>query len=204
MHGFTFANTEKWSKKWSKVSYYLVFLFFLNMSKHILLWVLRKHAPTHSHSLWPTSIHSHPLPLTPTYSHQLPPTPTYSHLLPPTPTHFHIFPSTRTHSHPLPLIFYPLTHMFNYSHPLPLTFSPLLLVLNPPPSMCSLSHPFPVHIQILSPNPAHNSPFQPIFSPCVLRAHTNFNVNLFCLLFSGFFRKQLITLGLTTTFVYFQ
>ena len=36
--------------------------------------------------------------------------------------------------------------------------------------MYSLCHPFPVHIQILSPNPTHHLPFQPIFSPSVLRA----------------------------------
>ena len=134
---------------------------------------------------------SHPLPLSLTHFHSLSPTPTNSYLLPPTPTHSNLFPPTPIYSHPLP-------HIPIHSHSLPptstnflptdthlqpLTFRPLLLVLNPPPSMCSLSHPFPVHIQILSPNPAHNSPFQPIFSPCVLRAHTNFNVNLFCLLF---------------------
>ena len=43
-----------------------------------------------------------------------------------------------------------------------------------------------------------------MFSRCILRAYINFNVNLFFLLFSILFRKQLITLGLTTTFVYFQ
>ena len=43
-----------------------------------------------------------------------------------------------------------------------------------------------------------------MFSPCVLRAYINFNVNLFFLLFSVLFQKQLITLGLTTAFAYFQ
>ena len=70
--------------------------------------------------------------------------------------------------------------------------------------MRSLSRPFPVHIHTLSPNLTHHLPFQPTFSPCDLRAYTNFKVNLFFLLFSVLPRKQLITLGLTTTFVYFQ
>ena len=43
-----------------------------------------------------------------------------------------------------------------------------------------------------------------MFSRCILRAYINFNVNLFFLLFSILFRKQLITLGFTTTFAYFQ
>ena len=68
---------------------------------------------------------------------------------------------TPIHSHPLTLIF----------NPLPLMFSPFLLILNPPPPMCSLSHPFPVHIQIVSPNPIYHLPFQPKFSPCVLHAY---------------------------------
>ena len=37
--------------------------------------------------------------------------------------------------------------------------------------MFSLSNLCPVHIQILSPNPTHHQPFQPIFSPCVLPAY---------------------------------
>ena len=45
--------------------------------------------------------------------------------------------------------------------------------------MCSLSHPCPVHIQILSPNPTPHLRFKPIFSRCILRAYITFNVNLF-------------------------
>ena len=69
----------------------------------------------------------------------------------------HPLPSTPTHPHPLPPI-------FNHFHPLPFMFSPLLLILSPLPPMYSLFHPFPVHIQILSSNPIHRLPFQPIFS----------------------------------------
>ena len=109
------------------------------------------HVPTHYN-------HSHQLSSTVTYSHSLPLTPTYSKLLPPTPTH----------SLPLPLN---STHFLAYFHPLPLILNPLLLFLNPSPPTCSLSHPLPVHIQILSPNPTHHLPFKPVFSPCVLRVY---------------------------------
>ena len=78
MHGFIFANTKKWSKKWSKVSYYLVFLFSLNISKHILLWDLLNHALSDSQSP----------PHTPTHSYSLLPTPTHCYSL--TSTHFHL------------------------------------------------------------------------------------------------------------------
>ena len=87
----------------------------------------------------------------PTQYHPLPSTPTYSHPLPPTSTHRHSF--------------------LAYSHPLPLICSPLLLFLNPRSAICSLFHPFPVHIQRLSPNPTHHLPFQPTFSPCVSRVY---------------------------------
>ena len=33
--------------------------------------------------------------------------------------------------------------------------------------MKTLSHPFLVHIQMLTPNPTHHLPSQPIFSPCI-------------------------------------
>ena len=127
----------------------------------------------------------------------LPPTPTHSHPLPPTSIYFHLLPFTPPHSHVFP--FFP-----SHSHPLPFMFSPLLRISKPLTPMHSLSHPFPAHIQILLPNQTHHLPFQPMFSRCILRAYINFNVNLFFLLFSILFRKQLITLGLTTAFVYFQ
>ena len=95
-----------------------------------------------------TKLCSHPLPCTPTHSHQLPFTP----------THFYSF----------------LTHSYSFSalsDPLPLMFSSLLLILNTPMTMSSLSRPFPVHMQILTPNPTHHLPFQPIFSPCILHAY---------------------------------
>ena len=122
----------------------------------------------HFHPLPPTSIHSHLIPLTPTHSHPLPPTSIYSHPLPPIPTHSyllhpptpihsHTFPSTPTHSYLLPLIFNPFILIFSLSHALPLMFRPLVLILNRPPPMCSFSHPFPVHIQILS-NPIQSNP----------------------------------------------
>ena len=123
----------------------------------------------------PTPIHSQPLSVT--LSH--------SRLLPPTPTESHPFSA--------------------HSYPLPLMFNPLLLILSPPPLMCSLSHPFPVHIQILSPNPTHHQPFQPNLDHVFLRAYVNFKVNLFFLLSSALFGKQFTTLGsLITTFAYFQ
>ena len=63
-----------------------------------------------------------------------------------TPTHFHSFSA---HSHPIP---FPL-------------------ILTPFRPMCSLPHPFPVPIQVLSPNPTYHLPLQPIFSPCVLHVY---------------------------------
>ena len=111
--------------------------------------------PTHFHSLSPNPTHSYPLPSTPTHFHLLPSTPTYSH--PPTSIHSHTFPSTPTHSYLLPLNFNPFILIFSLSHALPLMFRPLVLILNPPPPMCSFSHPFPVHIQILS-NPIQSNP----------------------------------------------
>ena len=79
-------------------------------------------------------------------------------MLPSTPTHFNSF---LTHPH----------SFSGHSYPLPLICSPLLLILFPLPPMCSLSHPFPLHIQVFSPSPAHHLPFQPIFSPCVLSVY---------------------------------
>ena len=146
-----------------------------------------KSTRTHLHSLPPTATHSYPLPPTSIYPHLLLPSSTYSHPSLSTSTHSHTSPSTPTHLHPLPLM-----------------LSLVILILNIPPPKCSLSHPFPVHIQILSLNPTHRLAFQPIFTPCVLCAYIRFNVNLFFLLFSVLFWKQLITLGLTTIFVYFQ
>ena len=125
---------------------------------------------THLHSLPPTATHSYPLPPSSIYPHLLLPSPTYSHPLLSTPTHSHTSPSTPTHPHLLPLM-----------------LSLLILILNIHPPIYSLSHPFPVHIQILSPNPTHCLAFQPIFSPCVLCAYIRFNVSLFFLLFSVLF-----------------
>ena len=59
-------------------------------------------------------------------------------------------------------------------------FSPPLLFLTLLSPMYMLSHSFPVHIQILSPNPKHHLPFQPIFSPCVLRAYVLYVVMCLC------------------------
>ena len=87
------------------------------------------------------------------------------------PTHSHPLPSTLTHSHSfgahcnlLPLVL-AHSHSFSaHSYPLPLMFIPLLNLI-PLLPMYSLSHPFPVHIQILSPNLTHHLPFLPILSP---------------------------------------
>ena len=104
----------------------------------------------------PTLIHSQPLPSTFTYSHPLPSTPT------PSPTYSHSF---AVHSHLFPLFFNPPLSFSAHCHPFPFIFSPLLLILSPFPHMYSLSHPFPVHIQILSPNSTYHLPFQPMFIP---------------------------------------
>ena len=116
--------------------------------------------PTNSHSFPPTSIFSHPPPPIPIHSHPL--------LL--TPIHFHLLLTSPTYSHAF------LAH----SYPLPLMFGPLLLDLSPLPPMYSLSYPFPVHIKILSPNLTHHLPFQPIFSPCVLRAFVFYVLRRLC------------------------
>ena len=103
---------------------------------------------------------SHPLPFTPIQSHPLPSTHTNSHLLPPTLANSQSFVAN---CH-LFLLFLAHSHSFSvHSYPLPLMFSPLLLNLSSLPPMYSLSYPFPVHIQILSPNTTHHPPFQPIF-----------------------------------------
>ena len=146
----------------------MVFLFFLNMSKHILLWVLLNHAPTQCHPFPFTLTYSHSLLPTPTHSYPLLPTPTHFHLLPSIPTNFHLFPptviyshplpsSTPTHSHQLPLSLNQLTLIFSFSHALSPMFRPLLLILNLTLPMCSFSHPFPVLIQILS-KPTQSNP----------------------------------------------
>ena len=78
------------------------------------------------------------------HSHSLPHTPIYFHLLPFNPTHSQLFAA---HCHLFPL-FLTSSHSFSaQSYPLPLMFIPLLFNLSPLPSMYSLSHPFPVHIQ---------------------------------------------------------
>ena len=159
--------------------------------------------PTHFHSLSPIPTHSYPLLPTPTHFHLLPSIPTNFHLFPPTLIYSHPLPSsTPTHSHQLPLSLNQLTLIFSFSHAFSPMFRPLLLILNLTlPCAVSLTH-----FQSLSkyspnqPSPTHHLPFQSMFSPCVLRAYINFNVNLFFLLFSVWFQKQLITLGLTTTF----
>ena len=82
-------------------------------------------------------------------------------------------PPTSTHSRPLPLIFRPLPSIFSFlakshsfsDHPYP------LLNLSPLPPMTSLYHSFPVHFQMFSSNPTQHLPFQPIFSPYVLRSY---------------------------------
>ena len=113
--------------------------------------------PTYSHPLPPTLIHSHPLPFTPTRFHLFA-------------AHCNLFPLSLAHSHSFSAHCYPLPHMF----------SPLLLSLSSLPPMYSLSHPFPVHIQILSPNPIHKLPIQAISSPCVLRAYVLYVRVRFC------------------------
>ena len=89
-----------------------------------------------------------------------------------------------THSYALPCTLPPLPLTPIYSHPFLLIFNPLLLIsgffpptpthvqltpthFKPPPTVCRLSHPFPVHIQILTPNRIHHLPLQPKFSPFI-------------------------------------
>ena len=89
-------------------------------------------------------------------------------MLPSTPTHSYSFGA---HCHLFPLV---LSHSHSFSahsYSLPRMFTPFLLNLSPLLPVCSLSYPFPVHIQKTSPNPTHHLPFQPIFSSCVLRAY---------------------------------
>ena len=79
------------------------------------------------------------------------------------PTPFHLLSPTPTHLEPTAI--YCHSHSFSaHSYPLPLMFIPLLNLI-PLLPMYSLSHPFPVHIQILSPNLTHHLPFLPILSP---------------------------------------
>ena len=119
------------------------------MSKHILLWVLLNHTPTHSYSFPFTLTYSHSLLPTPTHFHVLPSTPTNFHLFPPTLIYSHPLPSTPTHSHQLTLSLNQLTFIFSLSQALSPMFRPLLLILNLTLPMCSFPHPFPVLIQIL-------------------------------------------------------
>ena len=79
--------------------------------------------------------------------------------------------STPTRSHPL-YSFLTLFHSFSaLFRALPHMIGSPLLILNPNPPMCSLSHQFTVYIQILSPNLIHHLPFQPLFSPYISRAY---------------------------------
>ena len=78
--------------------------------------------------------------------------PTHSHALPSTSTYLYSF---LTHSHSFPAL----------SHQLPLMFSLLLLISNPPRIMCRLPHPFPVHIEMLIPNPTHHHHSSPYLVP---------------------------------------
>ena len=73
-----------------------------------------------------------------------------------------MLPHTPIHSQSLPSIFNPLSLLFLVH------FNPFQLMLKPTLAMHILSHPFPVHIQILSANPIHHLSFQVIFSPSVL------------------------------------
>ena len=89
-------------------------------------------------------------------------------MLPSTPTHSHSFGA---HCHLFPLVL-SHSHLFSaHSYSLPLVFTPLLLNLSPFLPVYSLSYPFPVHIQKISPNPTHHLPFQPTFNSCVLRSY---------------------------------
>ena len=154
--------------------------------------------------LSPAPTHSDPLLSIPTHSNPLLPTITYSHPLLPTSTYSYSLPSSPYYTQPLPLIFNPLKLILSHSRPLPLMFSSLLLFWNPYQPMRSIFHPFPVHVQIFSSHSTHYLPFQPIFSPFILVPASVFRSILSFLLFLVLFRKQLITLGLTTTFAYFQ
>ena len=123
-----------------------------------------------------------------TQSHSPPPTPTHFHLLSSTPPYSHQLLSTTTHFDPIALISSPLLSIITLFSPLQLIFSPLLLTptlvlpspiqFKPTPAMYSLFHSFPVHIQILSPNPTYHLLFQPIFRACVLRAYLPYILRL--------------------------
>ena len=94
-----------------------------------------------------------------------------SHLIPSSPIHSQTLSSTPTHSHPL-YSFLTLFHSFSaLFRALPHMIGSPLLILNPNPPMCSLSHQFTVYIQIFSPNLIHHLPFQPLFSPYISRAN---------------------------------
>ena len=83
----------------------------------------------------------------------------------------HPLPCTPIYSHPLLLIFNPLPLIFGSSPPTPthLYLSPTHL--KPMPDHLQTLLAFPMHIQMLIPNPTQHLPFQPIFSPCILRAY---------------------------------
>ena len=80
---------------------------------------------------------------------------------------------TPTNSNPLTHSHSFLTHSHSFlvhSHSHSTMRSSVLLTLSPLMTMCSLSHLFSDHIQILSSySPTHHPPFQPIFSNCALR-----------------------------------
>ena len=87
------------------------------------------------------------------------------------PTHSHALPPTPIYSHPLLLIFYPLPFIFGSFTPTHTHVYVIATLFKPTPNYVQTLAPFPVHIQILKPNPTHHLPFQPIFSPCILRAY---------------------------------
>ena len=93
----------------------------------------------------------------------------------------HLIPSSTIHSHPLvstPAHFHPLYSFLTLFHSFSALFhahiGSLLLILNPHPPMCSLSHRFTVYMQILSPNLIHHLPFQPMLIVPVFHVPTCF------------------------------
>ena len=90
--------------------------------------------------------------------------PNYSKAPPFTPMHPHSLPSTPTYIYAFLTQFYSFPA---FPHPLPLMFSSLLHILDPPLTMCRLSQPFSVHIQILISNPTHHLRLQLIFNPYI-------------------------------------
>ena len=131
------------------------------------------------------------------HSHLLLPNLTNFHLLLSTCTHSYLFSRTPLHSHPLPLTLAHCHPFFTYSHSFSVTpthsthAQPTSIYVIPIPAqvqpLSSISSPYPNTL-----TQSNSSLTNPIFSPCVLHVYTNFNVNLFFLLFSVFFQKQLI------------